>query len=181
MEKANQLNSLPENRKRISETLKKKWEDPVFRERMMKSIHNRKKRDLSQSSDHRQKISEAMKKKWQDPQYREKTISGIKAYNDEKAPSTRPPRPRKPATPRKKVVSVDAAAAKPKRQRREKKKDVDKALEEKKVEAKAVKSSQELEKVESESERISRMKEVNNDLYDLLYGDDNLMVRIYFS
>ena len=65
-------------RKRISETLKKRWEEPEFRAHMMKKFANRKsqqgdKRDES----HRRKISIAMKRKWADEEYRKRATAGM--------------------------------------------------------------------------------------------------------
>ena len=182
MEAANKKNSQLENRKRISETLKKKWEDPEFREIMMEKIQNRKRTNVKQTEEHKRKLSETMKKKWQDPEYREKTLKGIQSYNDAKPPSTSPPRQRKPATPRvpkKKILSVHEVTPKPKRKRVKKKVTVAKKkakLEDAdSIEAKkATKTAGNGD--ESEDDRINRMKTENNDLYDLLYGDDNLMV-----
>lgn len=65
-------------RKRISESLKKRWEDPEFRAHMMEKFANRKsqqgdKRDES----HRRKISVAMKRKWADEEYRKRATAGM--------------------------------------------------------------------------------------------------------
>ena len=65
-------------RKRISESLKKRWEDPEFRAQMMEKFANRKsqqgdKRDES----HRRKISVAMKRKWADEEYRKRATAGM--------------------------------------------------------------------------------------------------------
>lgn len=67
-------------RKKISESLKKKWQDPEFRSGMMDKMSKRKsgKDTTSYDKDHRKKISEAMKRKWQDSSYREKTLTSIK-------------------------------------------------------------------------------------------------------
>jgi hypothetical protein len=65
-------------RKRIAETLKKRWEDPEFRNKMMESFANRKS-DSSRSKQisHRQRISAAMKKKWMDEEYRQRATEGM--------------------------------------------------------------------------------------------------------
>jgi len=62
-------------RKRISETLKKKWEDPEFRANMMAKFKTRK-RTVKDDS-HRKKISEAMKRKWMDEEYRRRATEGM--------------------------------------------------------------------------------------------------------
>lgn len=108
-------------------------------------------------------------------------MKGIQSYNDAKPPSTSPPRQRKPATPRvpkKKILSVHEVTPKPKRKRVKKKvavaKKKPKLEDADSIEAKkATKTAGNGD--ESEDDRINRMKTENNDLYDLLYGDDNLM------
>ena len=73
-------------RKRIAETLKKRWEDPEFRSKMLTSFANRKAAtdddddDVSSRSkkqSHRQRISAAMKKKWMDEEYRKRATEGM--------------------------------------------------------------------------------------------------------
>jgi hypothetical protein len=65
-------------RKRISDTLKKKWEDPEFRSLMLEKIKTRKSQAGNTTDDsHRKKISEAMRKKWKDPSYRKAAIGGM--------------------------------------------------------------------------------------------------------
>ena len=64
-------------RKRISETLKKKWEDPNFRASMMEKFKNRKFRSGERAESHRQKISIAMKRKWRDEEYRKRATAGM--------------------------------------------------------------------------------------------------------
>ena len=160
--------------------LKKKWEDPEFRAKMMEKIKARKTNSSVQSLDHRKKISEAMKKKWQDPEYRSKTINGIKEYNKSR-PSSRATKPR---PKKKKVVSLDKVAGKPKQRKKRAKKKI--TTIEPPEEVKGASRQGSISRGndnEDESERIGRMKEENNDLYDLLYGDDNLMVSslYYFS
>jgi len=176
MLQANTRNRAPQNRKQISETLKKKWEDPDFRAKMMEKIKARKTNSSVQSLDHRKKISEAMKKKWQDPEYRSKAINGIKEYNKSR-PSSTSSRATKPRPKKKKVVSLDKVAGKPKQRKKRAKKKI--TTIEPPEEAKGASRQGSISRgndTEDESERIDRMKEENNDLYDLLYGDDNLMV-----
>lgn len=60
-----------DGRRRISESLKKRWQDPAYRERILYSgSHNR-----SHSPETKARISEAIKLKWQDQEYRAKIIS----------------------------------------------------------------------------------------------------------
>ncbi len=65
-------------RKRIAETLKKRWEDPDFRTKMMTSFANRKADSTrSKQQSHRQRISDAMKQKWMDEEYRKRATEGM--------------------------------------------------------------------------------------------------------
>ena len=70
---------------KISNTLKKRWQDPEFREKMMKAM---KKRNLSTLSTkkQRQKISDAIKKKWQDEDYRQRAMKGMEESRIKRAP-----------------------------------------------------------------------------------------------
>ena len=77
-------------RAKISKTLKDKWQDPIFRERMIKSMKKRKTPTVANSKAQREKISEAMKKKWQDASYRQKAIDGMEKYRE-----NLPPKPQK--------------------------------------------------------------------------------------
>lgn len=77
-------------RARISKTLKDKWQDPKFRDRMLKSMKKRKTPSVANSRAQREKISEAMKKKWQDAGYRKKAMEGMEKYRD-----NLPPKPQK--------------------------------------------------------------------------------------
>jgi len=69
-----------DKRKKISETMKRKWQDPIFREKRLSSIRKSAKSQEKQiiEADHRKNISEAMKRKWQDPSYREKNLSSMR-------------------------------------------------------------------------------------------------------
>lgn len=101
----------PEGRKRISESVKKRWEDPAYRERY--TLANRGNRNHSEetkakisaaikakwedqeyrakvntsshrpSKDVRERISQTLKKKWQDPEFREKMLKNTHERNDE--------------------------------------------------------------------------------------------------
>jgi len=164
---ANKVNTSRSARKRISATLKKKWEDPVFRERMMEKIRNRSASNGERSREYREKISKAMKAKWSENSFREKALVKIRARaarmraarppKPPKAP--RPPRPRKKKEkkvkkPRGRPRKVDAFGNPiPPRSRtrgpRKKKKESDKPL-----------------------GSIDRLREERRDLFDLLYGDD---------
>jgi hypothetical protein len=60
-----------DGRRRISESLKKRWQDPAYRERILYSgAFNR-----SHSPETKARISEAIKLKWQDKEYRAKIIT----------------------------------------------------------------------------------------------------------
>ena len=78
LEKTGGANSNPSVRQKISETLRKKWQDPDFRETMMAKIARRKAGSgASHNQAHRSKISAAVKAKWQDAEYRRKTLEAI--------------------------------------------------------------------------------------------------------
>jgi len=64
-------------RRRIAETLKKKWEDPEFRAEMLDKFANRRAASRSRNQSHRQRISVAMKKKWMDEEYRKRALQGM--------------------------------------------------------------------------------------------------------
>ena len=65
-------------RKRIAETLRKRWEDPDFRTKMMTSFANRRAdATRSKQQSHRQRISAAMKQKWMDEEYRKRATEGM--------------------------------------------------------------------------------------------------------
>lgn len=83
-------------RKKISESLKKKWQDPEFRNDMMDKISNRKsgKDAMNYDKEHRKKISEAMKRKWQDSSYREKTLISIQKSAQNRRVSSTPSKPK---------------------------------------------------------------------------------------
>lgn len=101
----------PEGRKRISESVKKRWQDPGYRERY--TLANRGNRSHSDetkakisaaikakwedkeyrakvntsshrpSQDVRNRISQTLKKKWQDPEFRQKMLKNSHERNDE--------------------------------------------------------------------------------------------------
>ena len=76
--KIKQSNSSEDVRERISNTLKKKWQDPEFRAYMMEKMAKRKQpKDRTKSDEYRRKISESMKRKWEDPSYRARAINGM--------------------------------------------------------------------------------------------------------
>mmetsp|Transcript_41803 Transcript_41803/g.96706 ORF Transcript_41803/g.96706 Transcript_41803/m.96706 type:complete len:265 (-) Transcript_41803:366-1160(-) len=100
-----------ETKRKISETLKKKWEhDQEYRDKIMAYANNSSEETRSKisatlrarwadpefrqrmterrspgplSEEHRRRISEAVKAKWQEKEYREKAITGIKRSNAE--------------------------------------------------------------------------------------------------
>jgi NUMOD3 motif len=92
-----------ETRRKISQSLVEKWQDPSFRvdmiQRMKKgaaasrsvgrnSVSSSDTGDddsASRSESHRQRISAAVKAKWQDPEYRERALAGIAKRKAERA------------------------------------------------------------------------------------------------
>jgi len=73
MKKATAKNADNLIREKISQTLKEKWQDPNFRNKMIHSIQQRE-RKVSLSQTQKEKISEAMKKKWQESEFRMKAM-----------------------------------------------------------------------------------------------------------
>jgi len=57
----------------VSETNKKSWEDPEYREKMYESLKN-----VWEDPERREKMSESNKKNWEDPGYREKMSKSVK-------------------------------------------------------------------------------------------------------
>lgn len=191
-------------RSKISKTLKEKWKDPEFRQKMIDSMKDRKSNasNSTKSLEYRAKISAAMKKKWQDDEYREKAMSGIQKYRDQL-----------PAKPIKTKVSSNSKAPSPtvtalkpmtnasvKTRKTTKRNSTTKSRSTKKEESETgsdaskkntkkstVKLAQTApqksvnytsppeEKKLNDDGDISRMREERRDLYDLLYGDDGDM------
>lgn len=185
-----------ESRAKISKTLKEKWQDPAFREKMIQAMTQNRKKSSPTSQSQREKISAAMKKKWQDTEYRKKALKGMEAYRE----SLPPPKP-KPmvsraastinldnvfaVTPmktgnkkkRKKTIKVNStnANAAAKKPRKTRKKSAVKLA--KKPEAKVLLTDEQEPSNgktmgQKEDGDISRMREERRDLYDLLYGDE---------
>merc|ERR1711862_179798 len=76
--KVRNSNSSADVRKRISESLKKRWQDPAFRKFMMDKMAERKRSNTQHSAAHGRKISETMKRKWrEDEENRNKAINGM--------------------------------------------------------------------------------------------------------
>lgn len=94
LNKTSTNNSSESVRKRIAETLRQKWKEPVFRAEMMEKMKNRKKSPV-RNAEHRARISESMKKRWQDKGYRQRAVVAMAKYQEEAA-KTRPPKPIKP-------------------------------------------------------------------------------------
>jgi hypothetical protein len=90
--KSSQHNGHVDVRRRISEALKAKWQEPEFRERMLEQIRNRRSASGERGEEYRRKISEAMKTKWREQEYREKTLGSIRERAKELA-KTRPLKP----------------------------------------------------------------------------------------
>jgi hypothetical protein len=97
-------------RQRISETLKKKWEDPEFRSKMMDKFSKRKVSTGSRGESHRQKISEAMKKKWMDEEYRKRATEGMAKGRERDFGKPRL-KPVQPKMPTKRVVASSSAGS----------------------------------------------------------------------
>lgn len=199
MRKINAKSDSVSARQKISSTLKEKWKDPEFREKMLKSMKGRKSSSNATSAKSREKISLAMKKKWQDAEYRKKTMKGMEKYRDSLPPRAEKPKPKpKPATttndvmavtPMKKskvkkkkraakstvVVSSATAGVKKKKKKAAKKKAKKSTV---KAVAKAKKkgpkpvAEKESKALLKDDGDISRMREERRDLYDLLYGDE---------
>ncbi|KAL7548957.1 hypothetical protein ACHAWF_012221 [Thalassiosira exigua] len=87
-------------RKRISESLKKKWEDPEFRAIMMEKFANRKANPGKRDESHRKKISAAMKRKWMDEEYRRRATEGMNKGREIAARTIKMAKPVQPKMPR---------------------------------------------------------------------------------
>ncbi|KAI2494029.1 Intron-encoded nuclease repeat 2 [Fragilaria crotonensis] len=96
MNKTTVINARGDMRQKISETLKAKWLEPDFREKMMEKIRNRRAASNNRDDDYRRKISEAMKAKWQDDDYRNKTTSSIRQRTSVMAKARPEKEPKKP-------------------------------------------------------------------------------------
>ena len=57
-----QTNNKTSSRQKISKTLKMKWQDPKFREKMLNAMRNNRTKSSPASQSQREKISAAMKK-----------------------------------------------------------------------------------------------------------------------
>lgn len=199
MKKSNVKGDTTSSRQKISNTLKEKWKDPAFRQKMMESMKDRKSPSSTASKAQRAKISEAMKKKWQDAEYRRKAMKGMEKYRE-----GLPPRPVRTTTPKKKVdgimavtpitnssvklkkravqksVKVSSATAGVKKVK--KKKAAKKRMNSKESRVTLASTAQKKDgpnpvreldvKTLSDDGDISRMREERRDLYDLLYGDE---------
>lgn len=179
-------------RKRIAETLKKKWEDPEFRATMMDKFKKRKTTSGSRGQAHREKISAAMKKKWMDEEYRKRATDGMAKNREKMSNTVRAAKPVAPKKPRAKkatkgqLSSVQPltkgvgkkTATKRKKKSSTKKKSKTKgsgALTAVEPITKASKKKSEVKEKPKEPEpdgSISRLREERRDLYDLLYGDE---------
>ncbi len=100
MRQSSKKNNSESSRTKISKTLKEKWQDPAFREKMIKAMKQNRAPKSAASEAQRAKISAAMKKKWQDAEYRKKAMKGMEQYRE-----SLPPRPKKKT----KMVSKAAA------------------------------------------------------------------------
>jgi hypothetical protein len=60
-----------DGRRRISESLKKRWQDPEYRDRILNSNNT----NRTHSHETRARISESIKKKWQDQNYRCRVVN----------------------------------------------------------------------------------------------------------
>jgi hypothetical protein len=100
-------------RRRIAETLKKKWEDPEFRAGMLDKFANRRESSRSRNSSHRQRISVAMKKKWMDEEYRKRAVEGMARGRESASVGNivKIVMPLQPKTPTKKAASLVENAA----------------------------------------------------------------------
>ncbi len=188
-------NTNTSSRSKISQTLKDKWKDPAFREKMINAMkQNNKKRSTTTSREQREKISEAMKRKWQDDEYRSKTLKGMEEYRE-----NLPPKPKKQTRVSKLASTIKLddiymvtpikKAAKKKLVNKSFKVSGSKAATVKKSKTKKKKAKKSNVKLVDESETtnsqpqhngkssseesdILRMREERRDLYDLLYGDE---------
>lgn len=173
-------------RKRIAETLKKKWEDPEFRASMMEKFKKRKTSSGSRGQAHREKISAAMKKKWMDEEYRKRATDGMAKGREKMSNTIRAVKPVAPKKPRVKKATKGLSSVQPltkgagkKTAKKRKKKSTTKKKSTAKLTAvePITKTSKKTVVKEEPKEpepdgSISRLREERRDLYDLLYGDE---------
>lgn len=195
MRSSSQNNNNTSSRAKISKTLKEKWQDPTFRDKMIKAMSTKKKSSPTPQIQ-REKISAAMKKKWQDEEYRKKAMKGMEAYRESlptkpktkrivsKAASTiqlddvfevaplKKAKSKKKKSSKVKVASTSAAVKKTKTKKKTKKATVQLAATAQDIPKKTTKESNGKSKEKNDDGDISRMREERRDLYDLLYGDE---------
>ncbi|KAL7541044.1 hypothetical protein ACHAXR_010585 [Thalassiosira sp. AJA248-18] len=190
-------------RKRISETLKKRWEDPEFRANMMEKFATRRaSTGTGRDDSHRKKISDAMKKKWMDEEYRRRATEGMAKGRESAARDlARKAIPLQPQLPKSrpstlkamspirtataiKSKSLSSTKAKKKKKKAATKRKISTATPVKPINKKsssspttAIKARKKPSKKEQEAQQpdgsISRLREERRDLYDLLYGDED--------
>lgn len=201
MKSSSAKNNSTSSRAKISKTLKEKWQDPEFREKMIKAMKSTKRKSSPKTTQsQREKISAAMKKKWQNQEYRNKAMKGMEAYRE-----SLPPKPKRQVSKAASTIKIDnvsmvtpikntktkrktkssvrvasTSAAKKKKPKAKKKKKSKKSS----VELAETATTQILPNNSSKSKSngktkekkddgdISRMREERRDLYDLLYGDE---------
>merc|ERR1712048_462316 len=154
-------------------TLKKKWQDPEFRETMMAKFKNRRSSG-KMDSESRLKKSEAMKVKWQDETYRERAMNGMAKWRKTVVRPTKLKVAPKPRNGKTKRPVRDKALLKKKIRIKEKKKtrSLSKAPTVDLDPSSRHNSKQSHEELEEE-QRIRRMKTEKRHLYNALYGDDS--------
>lgn len=192
-----QTNNKPSSRQKISKTLKMKWQDPKFREKMLNAMKNNRTKSSPASQSQRDKISAAMKKKWQDAEYRAKALKGMEEYRETLPPKATKKKtvskaastikldvvavtPMQKATKKKVTESVtvsntNARATKKTSTKKRKKKSTVKLAEATGVRQTGDDATPKNGKISKEMKDdgdISRMREERRDLYDLLYGDE---------
>lgn len=184
-------------RNRISETLKKRWEDPEFRAIMMEKFKDRKARSGPRDQTHRQRISEAMKRKWMDEEYRKRATEGMNKGRENLASQVKAARPLKPKMPQKPTyvqsmkplsplktrtvlkttTTSSSIQTKKKKKKAATKKKSSSGIEAVKPKTPTTSTPRKKKPTKKEKEQppdgsISRMREERRDLYDLLYGDE---------
>lgn len=183
-------------RQRISNTLKRKWQDPHFRSTMMEKIRARK--SLAGSStceEHKRKISAAMRQKWLDPIYRQKALAGMAKRREEmgmvSSQLRRPTRMHTVGRSSEDFHKSSARLIQPRQNRKRKSKIAssprptlanspvkDRVRNRTKSscscgkEDKLMGSATTVYTIDPEEARRLRMREQRRDLYDLLYGNE---------
>ncbi|KAJ1461433.1 hypothetical protein M885DRAFT_507427 [Pelagophyceae sp. CCMP2097] len=165
-----------ETRARISATLKARWQDPVFRAKMLDKEGGSSAKEKKRSETHSKRIAEAIKTKWSDDEaYRERTLGGIRRAAASRQPGDDTPMPPQPTVPRKSAAEKKAQAAVAAAAARVAARRAEKALQRQRTAERAAKAEAlGIEALDAtETDRRDRLKYTAPDLWAALYDDED--------